>query len=218
MAGRLRREHEGHSGGAQRLCVAPTSAMPFCCPLLHLSTSRERDGQPTRQILTRIHPLHAIRKRIIRNQIISSPSRICQDSMSLHQPQCQTTRDHEAGELHCSLSYASNSPQPCMCMTVDIQYRLTPVVDFWNSVLGIERRAKRVQLGRVSMRSSRRVQSWLPSWPAAPFCALWLLVLTSSACMVGGCQHISAHHSRCASRRVLLKIHTNHRSRECSSG
>jgi len=39
---------------------------------------------------TRIHPLHPIRKGIIRNQVVSSPSRVRDDSMSqnLHAQDC----------------------------------------------------------------------------------------------------------------------------------
>jgi hypothetical protein len=66
---------------------------------------QQKPGMSKRGVLTRIHPLHAIGKGIIRNQIISSPPRVRDDRMSIPTPYQQhgrayhrdKPRDHVVG-------------------------------------------------------------------------------------------------------------------------
>ena len=54
-------------------------------PCLHaIQSSAIIENSKRKSILTRIHPLHPIGKCVIRNQIVSSPSRICENSVCIH--------------------------------------------------------------------------------------------------------------------------------------
>lgn len=45
------------------------------------------------QLLTRIHPLHPVRKGIVRDQVVSPPSWIRDDRVCLDQRRCQRRDD-----------------------------------------------------------------------------------------------------------------------------
>lgn len=64
-------------------------------PRLNLKTTKKN------RILTRIHPLHSIRKGIVRNEVITSPSWIRDDSMCRRQRRAQGDKRVESEEeLH----------------------------------------------------------------------------------------------------------------------
>jgi hypothetical protein len=58
-------------------------------------------------VLTRIHPLHAIRESIVRDQIISSPPRVRKNSMSLYQSHRRSTKYNQTREQHRELRLRS---------------------------------------------------------------------------------------------------------------
>lgn len=86
----------------QRTAIIPVHRLSFSSVLPPLQLIRQE------VVLTRIHPLHAIWKGIVRNQIISSPSRICYNSMSLHQSHSRHTKYNQTRELHCDFRLPSS--------------------------------------------------------------------------------------------------------------
>jgi hypothetical protein len=69
-----------------RYAVLACSAGGTFCSLCSSAPSSRIGGEEKGkkwQVLTRIHPLHAIRKCVVRNQIVSSPPGICNDIMGI---------------------------------------------------------------------------------------------------------------------------------------